>query len=69
MSNINTRSKDAVSKGKYSAEAWYTAGRTYVEMKQPDEAAKLWQRVIKDHPSTQWARLAKQRLDELKKAP
>jgi TolA-binding protein len=50
-----------------SAVALCEAGRTFVELKQPDQAEKLWQRVIKDHPKSKWADVARQRLEALKK--
>jgi len=49
-----------------SAAAWCEAARAYKEMKQPDEAAKLWRRVIKDYPASRWAQVARQRLAEIK---
>jgi cellulose synthase operon protein C len=49
-----------------SAVALVEAARTFSEMKQQDQAAKLLQRVIKDHPESQWAKVAKDRLDALK---
>jgi len=50
-----------------SAVALVEAARTFSEMKQQDQAAKLLQRVIKDHPDSQWAKVAKERLDALAK--
>lgn len=48
-----------------SALALCEASRVFVEMKQPQQAAKLLERVIKDHPQSQWAEVARQRLAEL----
>jgi len=42
------------------------AARAYVEMKQPAEAAKLLERVVKDFPKSPWAQVARQRLTEIK---
>ena len=50
-----------------SAEALCEAGRAYVELKQPDEAAKLWRRVIASYPKSPWAQKARDRLAALKK--
>ena len=41
-----------------SAVALVEAARTFAEMKQPDQATKLLQRVIKDHPDSEWAKVA-----------
>ena len=49
-----------------TAAAWYQAARAQVDIKQPQEAAKLWTRVVKDYPATSWAALAQQRLAEIK---
>ena len=51
----------------YTAQAWCEAGRAYLEMKQPDEAAKLWNRVVKDYSSSRWAKVAGKHLSALKK--
>ena len=52
-----------------SAAAWCEAARAYLAMNQPAEAAKLLQRVMKDHPGSRWAQLAQQRLAEIEQAP
>ena len=49
-----------------SALALCEASRVFVEMKQPLQATKLLERVIKDHPNSQWAEVAKQRLVEIR---
>jgi tetratricopeptide (TPR) repeat protein len=49
-----------------SALALCEASRVFVEMKQPQQATKLLERVIKDHPNSQWAEVAKQRLVEIR---
>ena len=49
-----------------SAQAWCEAARAYVELKKPEEAAELWQRVIRDHPGTSWAQTARQNLAKVK---
>jgi len=51
-----------------SAPAWCEAGRALVEMKQPAEAAEAWKRVIKDHPTSRWAKEARERLAGLEGA-
>jgi TolA-binding protein len=50
-----------------SAIALCEAARTFVELKQHDQAEKLLLRVIKDHPNSKWAEVAKERLATLKK--
>ena len=50
----------------HSAEALFSAAQAHVDLKQPADAAKLWQRVVKDHPASQWATSAAQRLAALK---
>jgi tetratricopeptide (TPR) repeat protein len=50
----------------WSALALCEASRVFVELKQPDQAGKLLQRVVKDHPESKWAAVAKQRLAEIK---
>jgi len=37
-----------------------------IELKQRDQAEKLLRRVIKDHPDSKWADVAKERLEKLK---
>jgi TolA-binding protein len=49
-----------------SAVALVEAARGFAELKQQDQAARLLQRVIKDHPDSPWAKVAKERLDALK---
>jgi TolA-binding protein len=49
-----------------SAIALVEAARTLTELKQQDQAARLLQRVIKDHPESQWAKVARERLDARK---
>ena len=49
-----------------TAAAWYQAGRAQADNKKPEEAAKLWNRVVKEYPGTTWATLAQQRLAEMK---
>lgn len=48
-----------------AAQARCEAARAYAELKQPDEARKLYQQVIEQSPGTPWADLAKKRLAEL----
>jgi TolA-binding protein len=49
-----------------TAMALCEAGRAYLAAKQPAEAAKVLQRVLKDFPKSQWADLATKRLAEIK---
>ena len=49
-----------------SALALCEASRCFVELKQPDQAAKLLEKVVKDHPQSQWAQVAKLRLAEIR---
>ncbi|MBL8794849.1 MAG: tetratricopeptide repeat protein [Planctomycetia bacterium] len=51
-----------------SAVALVEAARTFVEVKQKDQAEKLLERVIQDHPQSKWAEVAKERLEALKKS-
>jgi TolA-binding protein len=48
-----------------SALALCEASRAFTELKQTDQAAKLLQKVVKDHPTSRWAEVAKQRLAEI----
>jgi TolA-binding protein len=50
-----------------SAAALVEAARCFGEMKQRDQASRLLERVIKDHANTEWAKIAKERLDALAK--
>jgi tetratricopeptide (TPR) repeat protein len=50
----------------WSALALCEASRAFVEMKQPEQAAKLLEKVLKDHPQSPWANVARQRLAEIK---
>jgi cellulose synthase operon protein C len=50
-----------------SAAALVEAARCYTELKQKDQAEKLLQRVLKDHPKSKWAEAARERLEALKK--
>lgn len=50
-----------------NAAALCEAARCFVELKQPAQAEKLLQRVLKDHPTSEWSKAAKERLDALKK--
>jgi TolA-binding protein len=51
----------------WNAVALCEAARAFRELKQPDQAEKLLKRVIRDHPESKWAKVAQERLDELKK--
>jgi TolA-binding protein len=50
-----------------SALALLEAARAFAENNQKDQAVKLLERLIKDHPDTEPAEAAKKRLEELKK--
>lgn len=50
-----------------SAAALIEAARGYVELKNRDQAERLLQRVLRDHPGTDWAKVAQERLDALRK--
>ncbi|MEX2214750.1 MAG: tetratricopeptide repeat protein [Phycisphaeraceae bacterium] len=50
----------------WSAAALCEAARAFVEQKQPDQAKNLLTRVIKDFDGSEWAKVAQQRLTELK---
>ncbi|MBE3070715.1 MAG: tetratricopeptide repeat protein, partial [Planctomycetes bacterium] len=50
-----------------SAAAWCEAARAYVAKKQPAEATGLLQKVVKDHPKSPWAEVARKRLAEIGK--
>jgi TolA-binding protein len=43
------------------------AAQAYVELKQPAEAVKLWQQVVRNHPTSQWVKLAQQGLAGVKR--
>ncbi len=49
-----------------SAVALVEAARAFSELKQQEQAARLLERVIKDHPQSQWAKVAKERLETLR---
>ena len=50
----------------WNAVALCEAARSFAEVKQHDQAEKLLKRVIRDHPESKWAQVAKDRLGELK---
>jgi TolA-binding protein len=50
-----------------SAGALIEAARAFSENKQNDQAIKLLERVLRDHPDTEQAEVARKRLEELKK--
>jgi TolA-binding protein len=49
-----------------NAVALVEAARAFTELKQQDQARRLLRRVIKDHPDSPWAKVAKERLVGLK---
>jgi len=50
-----------------SAAALTEAARAFIEDKKPEQAERLLQRVLKDHPKSDWAKIAQKRLEEMKK--
>jgi tetratricopeptide (TPR) repeat protein len=50
----------------WNAVALCEAARAFSELKQTDHAEKLLKRVIRDHPESKWARVAKDRLETLR---
>ena len=48
----------------WNAAARYEAGNTYVALKQPEHAVKLWKMLVKEDGESGWARKARQRLTE-----
>jgi TolA-binding protein len=48
-----------------AAPATLAAGKALVELKQPAQAKDVLQRVVRDHPGTEWAQQAQKRLAEL----
>ena len=50
-----------------SALALCEAARSLVEQKQHEQAERLLKRVIRDHPESKWAQVAKERLEALRK--
>jgi TolA-binding protein len=51
----------------WNAVALCEAARAFTELKQSDQAERLLQRVIRDHPQSKWAGIARERLETLKK--
>ncbi|MDB5322773.1 MAG: hypothetical protein JWN40_4404 [Phycisphaerales bacterium] len=49
----------------FAAPASLAAGRALVELKQPAEAKDILQRVVRDHPGTEWAQQAQKRIAEI----
>jgi cellulose synthase operon protein C len=50
-----------------NAAALCEAARCYLEMKNHEQAERLLQKVLKDHAESEWAKVAKERLEALKK--
>jgi TolA-binding protein len=50
-----------------SAAALLEAARGYLELKNREQAERVLQRVLRDHPGTEWAKVAQERLDALRK--
>ncbi|MGA9997897.1 MAG: outer membrane protein assembly factor BamD, partial [Pyrinomonadaceae bacterium] len=46
----------------YMAEVLYRLGATYIEEEEPDEAAKFFQKIVRDFPNSQYAEKAKDQL-------
>lgn len=51
-----------------SAVALLEAARAFAEQKQGEQAVRLLERVIRDHPNTRWAEAARDRLEGLREA-
>jgi TolA-binding protein len=49
----------------WAASASLEAGKALVELKQPAQAKDILQRVVRDHPGTEWAQLAQKRIAEI----
>jgi len=49
----------------WSAVALLEASRVFLEMKQPEQAVRLLQKIRRDYPNTEWSKQAEQRLTEL----
>jgi len=49
----------------WAAHATLEAGNALVELKQPAEAKDVLNRVVRDHPGTEWAQKAQKRLAEI----
>jgi tetratricopeptide (TPR) repeat protein len=49
-----------------SATALCEAARALVEDKKPEQAERLLRKVVKDYPTSEWAKVAQQRLEKLK---
>jgi TolA-binding protein len=49
----------------FAARASLAAGKALVELKQPAEAKDVLQRVVRDHPGTEWAQQAEKRIAEI----
>jgi len=49
----------------WTAQACVEAARVHMEMKQPDEAGRLLQKVIAEYPDSPWAQKAREQLNEL----
>ncbi len=51
-----------------SALSLVEAARAFAANKQPEQAIKLLERVVREHPDTESAEVARKRLEELKKS-
>src|SRR4029077_12342306 len=49
-----------------SATALCEAARALIEDQKPEQAERLLQRVVKDHPKSEWAKVAQERLEKLR---
>jgi TolA-binding protein len=49
-----------------SATALCEAARALAEDKKPEQAERLLRKVVKDHPASAWAKVARERLEKLK---
>jgi tol-pal system protein YbgF len=53
--------------GSATPDAYVRKGAVLLDLRQPDKAKDAWEYVVKNFPETDAARIAKQRLDQLKK--
>ena len=51
----------------WQAAAYCEAGRAYLELKQPQAATAVWERVVKNYGTSPWAQVARQRLVDAEK--
>src|SRR5205085_11590305 len=47
----------------FMADVRYKLGTTYIQEEEPDEAAKVFQQLVRTHPNSEYAEKAKQQLE------